>query len=222
MVVKPNKAMHVKCPCLRCSNLPTNDGCEDGSDNQDNSVNQYIESESSPFTISGIFPICSLSSILMLLLKVKVKSQSCPTLCDPMDCSLPGFSVHRFFQARVLEWVAIAFSRGSSWPRDRTRVSHIVGRRFTLWVTREALLRPGLNMSVCLTGLSASRLDPSYLSVTLQPQVLCSHALPTYCIFQCSFNSPSVLPTFLALFSFSLPPFLPSCLWNTAHMQKNV
>ena len=45
--------------------------------------------------------------------------QSCLTLCDPMDCSLPGFSVHGIFQARVLEWVAISFSRGSSQPRDR-------------------------------------------------------------------------------------------------------
>ena len=41
-------------------------------------------------------------------------AQSCPTLCDPMDCSLPGFSVHGIFQVRVLEWVAISFSRGSS------------------------------------------------------------------------------------------------------------
>ena len=44
--------------------------------------------------------------------------QSCPTLSDPMDCSLPGFSVCGIFQARVLEWVAISFSRGSSQPRD--------------------------------------------------------------------------------------------------------
>ena len=56
----------------------------------------------------------------------------CPTLCDPMDCSLPGSSVHRIFQARVLDWVAIAFSRGSSPPRDRTQVSPIVGRCFTV------------------------------------------------------------------------------------------
>ena len=55
-------------------------------------------------------------------------AQSCPTLCDPMDCSLPGSSVHGIFQARILEWVAISFSRGTSWPRDRTRVSCIVGR----------------------------------------------------------------------------------------------
>ena len=64
---------------------------------------------------------------------------SCPNLCDPMDCSLPGSSVHGIFQARVLEWVAISFSRGSSWPRDRTRISHIVGRCFTVWVMREEL-----------------------------------------------------------------------------------
>ena len=67
-------------------------------------------------------------------------SQSCLTLCDPMDCSLPGSSVHGILQARVLEWVAISFSRGSSQPRDWTRVSHIEGRCFNLWATREARL----------------------------------------------------------------------------------
>ena len=58
-------------------------------------------------------------------------AQSCPTLCDPMDCSAPG-SIHGIFQARILEWVAISFSRGSSLPRDRTQVSRIAGRRFTV------------------------------------------------------------------------------------------
>ena len=58
--------------------------------------------------------------------------QSCLTLYDPMDCNLPGSSIHGIFQARVLEWVAISFSRGSSRPRDQTRVSHIVGRSFTI------------------------------------------------------------------------------------------
>ena len=56
-------------------------------------------------------------------------AQSCPTVCDPKDCSLPGSSVHGIFQARILEWVAIFFSRGSSQRRDRTQVSLIVGRR---------------------------------------------------------------------------------------------
>ena len=50
-------------------------------------------------------------------------TQSCPTLCDPMDCSPPGSSVHGTFQARILEWVAISFSRGSSRPKDQTWVS---------------------------------------------------------------------------------------------------
>ena len=58
-------------------------------------------------------------------------TQSCPTLWDPMDCSLPGSSIHGIFQARALEWVAISFSRVSFQPRDQTRVSRIVGRHFT-------------------------------------------------------------------------------------------
>ena len=64
-------------------------------------------------------------------------TRSCPTLCDPMDCSLPGSSLHGILQARVLEWVAISFSRGYSRPRDRTGVYHIPGRRFDLWATRK-------------------------------------------------------------------------------------
>ena len=47
-------------------------------------------------------------------------AQSCPTLCDPVDGSLPGFSIHGILQAKILEWVTISFSRGSSRPRDRT------------------------------------------------------------------------------------------------------
>ena len=65
-------------------------------------------------------------------------AQSCTTLSDSMDYSLPCFSIHGIFQARVLEWVAISFSRGSFWPRDWTWVSCIVGRRFTVWATRES------------------------------------------------------------------------------------
>ena len=68
-----------------------------------------------------------------------------------MDCSLPGSSIHGVFQARILEWVAISFSRRSSWPRDWTQVFLIVGRRFTVWTTREVhrtclqCRRPGLD-----------------------------------------------------------------------------
>ena len=57
-----------------------------------------------------------------------------------MECSPPGSSVHGILQARILEWVAISFSRGSSQPRDQTQVSRTAGRRFNLWATREAPL----------------------------------------------------------------------------------
>ena len=57
--------------------------------------------------------------------------------CDPMDCSLPGASVHGMLQARALEWVAISFSRGSSWPRNQTQISWIAGRLLTNWAISE-------------------------------------------------------------------------------------
>ena len=61
--------------------------------------------------------------------RVKVLvTQSCPTLCDPVGCSPPGSSVHGILQARVLEWIVISFSRGSSQPRERTRVSCVADR----------------------------------------------------------------------------------------------
>ena len=80
------------------------------------------------FSEIGLFSVCVCNII------------SCLTLCDPVDCSLPGSSVHGILQARILEWVAISFSKGSSRPRDQTAVSCIAGRRFTLWATREGLL----------------------------------------------------------------------------------
>ena len=71
-----------------------------------------------------------------------------------MDCSPPGSFVHEIFQARILEWVAISFSRGSSWPRNRAQVSCIAGRFFPNWATREAQGgEPGLN-----SGLNSRRL----------------------------------------------------------------
>ena len=82
-------------------------------------------------------------------------TQSCLTPCNPMDCSLPRSSIHGILQARVLEWVAISFSRGSSWPRDQTRVSHIVGRCFTIWATREVLTnsKTALRITICYSSL---------------------------------------------------------------------
>ena len=65
-------------------------------------------------------------------------AQSCPTHWDPVDCSPPGSSSHGILQARILEQIAIPFSRGSSWPRDRTQGSWIKDGFLTIWVTREA------------------------------------------------------------------------------------
>ena len=74
-------------------------------------------------------PVCQLLHCTTVLF-----NQSCLTLCDPMDCSPPGSSVYGIFQARILEWVAISFSRRSSRPRDQTRVLCVAGRCFTVGV----------------------------------------------------------------------------------------
>ena len=67
-----------------------------------------------------------------------------------MDCSLPGSPVHGILQARILEWVAVPFSRVSSWPRDGTWVSYIVGRFLTIWATREETIRVILNSGLMI------------------------------------------------------------------------
>ena len=74
----------------------------------------------------------ALFSVLSVLV-----TQSCPTLCNPMDCDMPGFSVYGGLQARILEWIAISFSRGSCQPRDQIWVSHIAGKLFIVWATWE-------------------------------------------------------------------------------------
>ena len=91
------------------------------------------------YSRSGLLPfivLCVCMCVCSQWVKVLV-SQSCLTLWDPMDCSLPGPSILGILQARLLEWVAIPFSRGSSLPQDRTWVSCISGRLFTIWATRE-------------------------------------------------------------------------------------
>ena len=97
--------------------------------------------------------------------------------CDPMDYSPPGSSFHGIFQARILEWVAISFSRGSSGPRNRTWVSCIAGGFFTDWARREAL-------RVILDGMyflssKFSVLSPPLLCLpsSLLPKQLCPDAL---------------------------------------------
>ena len=91
---------------------------------------------------------CGLSEV-----KWNEVTQSCPTLCDPKGCSLPGSSVRGIFQAWILEWVAISFSRGSSWPRDQTRVSHIAGRCFTVWATR------GVSQKVQTSSINTTKIS---------------------------------------------------------------
>ena len=89
-------------------------------------------------------------SAYKVYVSVKVfATQLCPTLCDPMDCSPPGSSVHGILQARILERVAISSSRGSSPPSDWTPVSRIAGWLFTNWATREDLcLSSGIKLAL--------------------------------------------------------------------------
>ena len=102
----------------------------------------------------------------MLQLKISPTSTktwwnwSCSVVSDslqPHGLSLPGSSVHEIFQAGVLEWAATSFSRGSSRPRDRTQVSGIVDRCFSVWATREGLVKVLINpkdfkLESCLSG----------------------------------------------------------------------
>ena len=97
------------------------------------SLLQHHSSKASVLRGSAFFMV-QLSHPYRFFHKVKVKvAQSCPTLCDPVD-----YTVHGILQARILDWVAISFSRGFSPPRDWTQVSHIAGRFFTSWATSEA------------------------------------------------------------------------------------
>ena len=95
-----------------------------------------------------------------------------------MDCSLPGSSLHGLFQERKLEWVAISFSRRSSWPRDWTRVSCIVGRRFTVWATREVhlglyQLHPLVGPSTITTLVQAVYLSSKWLKQPVNSSFHC-------------------------------------------------
>ena len=111
--------------------------------------------------------------------KVKVLvAQACPTLCDPMDCSLPGSSVHGILQARRLEWVAIPFTRGFSQPRDWTQVSWVAGSFFTVWV--QQILTGKLKLSLAwwrlreipLKRVSANSVDSGITEGLVRMQIL--------------------------------------------------
>ena len=94
---------------------------------------------------------------------VKLDTQSCPTLYDPTDCKLQGSSVHWIFQAKVLEWVAISFSRGSSRARDRTQVARIAGRCFTIWAILYTLK---LHTAFCQLYLNKTRMGEKITTAT--------------------------------------------------------
>ena len=79
------------------------------------------------------------TTILLISYVFVLIAQSCPTLCNPTDCSLPSFSVHGIIQARILEWIAIPFSRGTSQPRDQFLVSCLSGRFFTIRATGKSI-----------------------------------------------------------------------------------
>ena len=96
--------------------------------------------------------VCVCVCVCRVYVKEKVLvAQSCPTLCNPMNCSLPGSFVHGILQARILKWVAIPVYRGSSQPKDWTQTSCTEGRFFTVWATREytSLTVPFFCLYIC-------------------------------------------------------------------------
>ena len=95
--------------------------------------NQMTVYSDNPLSVAKEFEKANAKNIHVCVLVV----QWCLTLCDPTDCSPPGSSVHGILQGRILEWVAIPFSRGSSQPRDLTQVSCTAGRFFTILATRD-------------------------------------------------------------------------------------
>ena len=148
-------------------------------------------------------------------------AQSYLTLCKPMDCSPPGCSVHGILQARIREWVAIPFSRRSSWPRDGTRVSCIAGRFFTVWATREALFSYG-ETHKCLVLLLTATQDSTSFRSSWHTQTLCfKQSVPwTFVFLFVSVPVPTVLfpecPPPDAAWPTSLQcSWIPwSCLWS--------
>ena len=117
-------------------------------------------------------------------------AHSCPALCDPMDCSPPGSSVPGIVQARILEWVAIPFSRGSSWPRDQTCGFHIAGRLLSK-------LPRKLHKTSCQSGSVPPELSPasSHPCQGTRSMSETSHGFPLPSLLPSKSSSPLRLPT---------------------------
>ena len=96
----------------------------------------------SSYLVKGYLPLPGTVTLDIHWTSLLSVTQSCLTLCDSMDNSPPGSSVHGILQARILEWVAIPSCRGPSWPKGWTQFSCTAGRFFSIWATREALCYP--------------------------------------------------------------------------------
>jgi len=119
-------------------------------------------------------------------------------LCDPMDCSQPGFSVHRILQARILEWVAMPSSRGSSQPRDQTLVSYIscIGRWVLYYSCHlESPIWHWCSVKLCLTGEDhglAVSTSPTYTNTEAQMWASDNFLVVRDCFFSFSFGPRQV------------------------------
>ena len=127
--------------------------------------------------------------------------KSCPTLCNSMDCNLPGFSVHGILQARILEWVAILFFRVSSWPGDRTWVSCFAGIFFTIWATRRPEILIGIILNLYIH--SGNVIILAILSVLIHKYRMLFHLFRYFLIF------PAILCDFQQTFYTSFIKYNP-------------
>ena len=145
-------------------------------------------------------------------------AQSCLTLCNPTDCSPPGSSVHGILQARMLEWVAMPSSRGSSQPRDRTQISCIVGRFFTIQTTKEVPKHaPEQNLKYTILVMPWHSLDSACVYVCAESEcsglcILTPSVCVCLCVCACACTH-AVSRDKLFVTLWSVPTRLP-CLWD--------
>ena len=115
-------------------------------------------------------------------------AQSCLTLCNPRDYSPLGSSVLGIFQTRILEWIAISFSRRSSQPRDQTWVSCIVGRFFSVWPTREAPFIPYYLSILFFVSIMATFFSPFFCSPKILESNFLKRIISMYLLLHSCFN----------------------------------